>query len=375
MNNFTDVVHSYGIVNGTKRKKITVMKRNGVKTVLESKMCQYDEIYAKYNAGDLSWVIPQRTELRVNPAGTVSFTTLFSTMYWRLFENGDRISGIDNTRPHITCSSVTELETGYTMIHRHEFIELSYVYKGSFSQIINGVKYEFNEGDIWIMDRNCMHGEYLFGYDGFIVFFEIHEDYFNEAFVKSFDDNAISNYIRETIAARQSRNRFIRFTSGVESDSILHILNGIVETRRAKLPGGDYIIKGLLINLCHLLAKNYTSALMDAERELLGERILFEVENYVREKDGAVTPDELSKHFNFHKTYFNRLTKRKLGKTFLQFVQDVRIERAKYLLVNTPLPAVEICEKVGYNNRSYFYKLFKEQTGALPADYRTLHTK
>lgn len=69
--------------------------------------------------------------------------------------------------------------------------------------------------------------------------------------------------------------------------------------------------------------------------------------------------------------YLNRLFNKKKGLTVMEFVKNVRIEHAKQLLRQSERTTEEIAEKVGYNSRSYFSKLFKKEVGISPNEYRS----
>ena len=69
--------------------------------------------------------------------------------------------------------------------------------------------------------------------------------------------------------------------------------------------------------------------------------------------------------------YFGRLFKKIYGKSFLNYVTEVRMENAKDLLTRTNMPNEQIAEKVGYTNVTYYYKVFKRYSGVTPFEYRT----
>ena len=68
----------------------------------------------------------------------------------------------------------------------------------------------------------------------------------------------------------------------------------------------------------------------------------------------------------------NALTffKDNLGRTLMQHINLLRIERASRLLRETDLPILEISLSVGFENFSYFIKRFREVYGCTPTDYR-----
>lgn len=69
-------------------------------------------------------------------------------------------------------------------------------------------------------------------------------------------------------------------------------------------------------------------------------------------------------------SYFSRLFKKEMGETFIEYVIRMKMHRAKELLDQTGSPVGKICETLGYDNQSYFIKLFKSCTGVTPVEYR-----
>ena len=60
------------------------------------------------------------------------------------------------------------------------------------------------------------------------------------------------------------------------------------------------------------------------------------------------------------------------GTTFIDYVQHLRIEKAKRLLENSGTNTGDISVAVGYEDRSFFRRLFKRPCGATPAEYRRM---
>lgn len=68
--------------------------------------------------------------------------------------------------------------------------------------------------------------------------------------------------------------------------------------------------------------------------------------------------------------YLSRLFKEELGNTFVEFLTRVRIEEAKRLLLGSTLAVQEVADAVGYQDASYFAKVFKRQEGRTPSQFR-----
>jgi two-component system response regulator YesN len=70
--------------------------------------------------------------------------------------------------------------------------------------------------------------------------------------------------------------------------------------------------------------------------------------------------------------YFSLVFKQNFGKGFAEYLNELRIERAKASLVGTDERVFEIAEKVGYKEYKYFCSIFKSFTGITPTQYRKL---
>ncbi len=74
--------------------------------------------------------------------------------------------------------------------------------------------------------------------------------------------------------------------------------------------------------------------------------------------------------FGYNSSYLGKIFNKKVGMGFNMFVDKVRIEASKKLLVNTELKVYEIAERVGYRNVDYFHTKFKKYVVQSPAEYR-----
>lgn len=83
-----------------------------------------------------------------------------------------------------------------------------------------------------------------------------------------------------------------------------------------------------------------------------------------------ITLDEVAEHLFMNASYFSRLFKKETGETFIEYVNRMKVDRAKELLDQTNLSVAKIGETLGYDNHSYFIKLFKTVAGITPQEYR-----
>lgn len=94
----------------------------------------------------------------------------------------------------------------------------------------------------------------------------------------------------------------------------------------------------------------------------------------VHENISAITPEELARITCMSYSKFRKIFKEYTGFAPSQYIQEVRITMAKELLTNTSKSIKEIAIELGYENKDYFFTVFKKVTGNTPITYRR-HTQ
>lgn len=93
--------------------------------------------------------------------------------------------------------------------------------------------------------------------------------------------------------------------------------------------------------------------------------------NLARQNLGqAISTGEIAQLVNMSSSYFSQCFKQYTGQSFADYVRVTRMEQAKSLLRNTSRTIQWIAEQCGYHDEKYFSRLFREQVGVLPSEYR-----
>ncbi|NOU94388.1 response regulator [Paenibacillus sp. LMG 31456] len=87
----------------------------------------------------------------------------------------------------------------------------------------------------------------------------------------------------------------------------------------------------------------------------------------------GITLEELANLFCITPEYLSSLFQKELGISFTSFIKELRIRKAKELLILNKLKAFEIAEQVGYSDAKYFSRVFKEATGHTPGEFQRLY--
>ena len=78
----------------------------------------------------------------------------------------------------------------------------------------------------------------------------------------------------------------------------------------------------------------------------------------------------LAELFGYNSSYLGKVFTKATGKNFNSYIDEVRIENSKKLLLEKKLKVYEVAQRVGYTNVDYYHKKFKKYVGISPAEYR-----
>lgn len=138
-----------------------------------------------------------------------------------------------------------------------------------------------------------------------------------------------------------------------------------------KQAGSGKIAVGLLLTIIGVLERSVSSA--SAESREYTDKIAFAVQHMNREYAANQTLSDYAALCRMSKFHFLRVFESITGMTPIEYRNRVRIEHAKELLEDTPLPISEIGARVGFSSPSYFCDAFKKSVGLSPARYRESH--
>ncbi len=132
-------------------------------------------------------------------------------------------------------------------------------------------------------------------------------------------------------------------------------------------------INQVTMGLLFLQLMHYTDKISHT-LESFEQKLIFQVLTYIDEnyKDGELT--ELSALLSYNIYWLSRAIKRLTGRTYKELLQVKRLNQASVLLLNTRLSVTDISIAVGYDNTSYFHRIFRNYYGMSPKEYRAFNT-
>lgn len=125
------------------------------------------------------------------------------------------------------------------------------------------------------------------------------------------------------------------------------------------------MIEALLTEVLIYISRELDRGVIPSGQHLHAERMKSYIERHYREK---ITKEDLGDAIGKTPNYAASLFKRVTGQTISQYVHAQRMKRAAYLLTESQLTVQEIAVFLGYQDLSYFYRVYKRATGSAPSD-------
>lgn len=135
-----------------------------------------------------------------------------------------------------------------------------------------------------------------------------------------------------------------------------------------KTPPPKEEVDTLILPLCDMLELAYIKSATDHKVE---EDFIDRAIRYIKQYHTYnITLDDLCSHFSCSRFYISHRFKKNTGRSFREYLNDIRIEDAKSLLAYSNLSVSEIAFSIGFNDSNYFSNVFKKQVGVSPIAYR-----
>ncbi len=147
---------------------------------------------------------------------------------------------------------------------------------------------------------------------------------------------------------------------GKQKEELLALL------KKAEAAEGDLLCYSYLIQIAHLLCTGESAPSENPRVPQVLARAMEYMNEHRAEIEGA---EDIAKHLGISTTYLSRLFRKALSCTTTEYLNRLRIFRAKELLAEGH-SVTEACYGAGFNSYTYFISKFKEETGVTPAKYK-----
>ena len=253
-------------------------------------------------------------------------------------------------------------------MHKHNYIELMYVYGGSMTHIINEQQITIYEGELLLLNQNIEHSiEYCHEND--IIFnFIIKPEFLEFLSHMAEEENDVFHFIFSSLYSYDNDGEFLVFKVQNNQKVTSYIESIIISLYEPQLYN-DIELKllvGFLLTELMNHPENIESYTGDSYEKILSSTILkYIITNY---QYGSL--HELSQLIHQPNYKICKIIKKQTCQTFTELLQNEKLKVAENLLITTSLTMQDIIQEVGYENISYFYRIFKKKYAMTPQMYR-----
>lgn len=274
------------------------------------------------------------------------------------------IQCIDSFNPHVLfiIHAVTNKDNIYpTTYHEHDFIELSIVTSGQIHYNIEGEHYVLKKGDVMVFNPGVHHQTLI---DHQTVCTELHIGIGNLNI-----DCTSPNYMKSLnwppiVTIEKYKNEFEECCKEIEKEQRLRHL------------GHSFILKALVMKLIILLYREMdecssppslqASQFASRDKKVIVQSLIDYMTSYYMED---ISLDNISKNMYLSPVYISKIFKEETGTSPINYLIQIRLEKAKQILEKNNMPINLVAKAVGYEDAYYFSKLFKKYYGMAPSTY------
>jgi len=263
----------------------------------------------------------------------------------------------------ITISQSVGVSPTFQRLHWHKALEINYIQKGSGYYLINGSRYDFQQGDIVLIHSN-----------------DLHRAFESEELVMSiimFD----SSYL--ALEQRYDAELLIPFRDiGLRFDNVLDRKNpklgelgDIIKDMSAEFelqePHFEVVVRAKLIQLLAFVNRYFAKNNETGAQHVRGmETIRGVLHDIEADISYPWTLGELAEAAHLSPSRFSTLFVQVVGTSPMDYLIQLRLSQAAYLLESTDNKIIEVAAECGFRNLSNFNRLFKQHVGKLPSELR-----
>lgn len=255
-------------------------------------------------------------------------------------------------------------------MHKHTYIELTYVYSGKVTVIIKDKTVTLTAGQISIIDTDIPHSILPTDEEDIIINILMSKEFFSTAFLSRLSGKGIiSEFLVNAISDKKNHDNYLIFNSE-NNKKIPHHIKELLCEYYDKSFCSDEIIDCYMILIFSELLRVFQYSKNEPATGSNSNTTTIDILNYLEKNYMTCTLASTAAHFNFHPNYLSSLIKKTTNKSFKELILIQRLTRASILLENTNMPIYEIANEIGYNNLNFFYKKFREYFGVTPNELR-----
>lgn len=257
-------------------------------------------------------------------------------------------------------------------LHTHNYVEFIYMCQGETVHIIDGQRITLKKGDLLFMNQHARQEILPAGENDIAVNFMILPDFFGTPFsMLEHEDSALKDFLVSCLTKKDIGGNFLYFNvSGITQIQNLmeNLICNMIDEKSSR--GSDYkMINQVTMGLLFLNLLQHTDTIRVSRRSYEQE-VMFRILRYIDDEYKDASLGSFAKDIGEDEYTLSRIIKKATGSTFKELLQNKRLNKACELLKNTDISIADISVLIGYDNTSFFHRLFRRKYDCSPRDFR-----
>jgi len=251
-------------------------------------------------------------------------------------------------------------------IHFHPEYEINFILNAKGGRRIVGDHIEeISDCELVMVGPNLYHGWENFRNDGKTLHHEITIQFPRDIFEGPWINKNLLKSIKDLL---NNSNRGVLFSQEASNSVEGKLLN------LSQKKGFDSFLdfQSLLYDLSVSKGQRLlTNISFQQNNDFFNSEKIEKIYNHIRNNfNQKIMLNDAAEMLNMSTVSFGRLIKQRTGKTFVEFVNEIRLGYATRLLIESNKSVSEICYECGFNNISNFNRTFKKKQGVTPSEFR-----
>ena len=244
-----------------------------------------------------------------------------------------------------------------------------YVYRGHCFSSIDGVEREFKAGELCLYNLQAAHFCTLPSEHDIVFNIIIRESAIDDTMIKMMsDENIFSNFFLGSLRNVSSKTSMI-FSTRSNEELLFYLYKLIITYYNAPITNNS-LMRSLMVCLFHELAKQYQKQADEQSHKESKGIPISEILTYLDQNYRNISLQQTAEHFYYSPRSLSNLLQKYTNKKFSQILQEIRLQKACNLLKDPNIPLESIPQIVGYSDRHYLDKLFRNVYGVSILKYR-----
>lgn len=257
-------------------------------------------------------------------------------------------------------------KTGLFYLHWHDHLEWVYVRKGRVQIQVDAFVDEVKEGELVFINSRQLHAGHPLEAGS-----QMAAIVFNEAIIRNSGlDSTEERYIMPILTHRLKLPVILKREDPLSSD-ILGSVSRLIDELDIRNNGYELFVKSELYRIFGLIFRHHRELAVPPKTMSKRDENFNELLQTIRSNfHRPITVEEAARVVNLSPNHFCSIFKKLTGKTLIEYVHLLRVNEAERLLKESDIYITEIAERVGFNDITYFGRIFRKYTNRSPTEVR-----